>query len=246
MPAGTIRVERILEMRHVSKYFGDFLALRDVTFRLAGGESVLIYGPNGAGKTTLLRMLASLTQPSEGEIWLDGVRVSRKAVDYKKRIGFVSHATLLYDDLTVRENLTLTGKLFSIRGVDARIDYLLDLFDLAERGRDFVRTLSRGLQQRVTLARAMLHEPDFLLLDEPFTGLDASSVTGLEAVLRNVVEQGRAVIFSTHGFAQGLSVAGRLIRLEKGRVSYDGPASEPSWSLLRVRPEESAEYEKRA
>jgi heme exporter protein A len=225
MSAGRIPAERVLELRRVSKYFGDFAALRNVSLRFSSGECVLIYGPNGAGKTTLLRMLASLAQPSEGEIWLDGDRVRRQSAAYKRRIGFVSHATLLYDDLTVQENLDLAGKLFGVPGLDLRVDVLLDLFAVRERRMDLVRTLSRGLQQRVTLARALLHEPDFVLLDEPFTGLDAASSSGLENILRRLAEQGNAVIFSTHDFAQGASIAGRLVALEKGRLRYDGPVT---------------------
>jgi heme exporter protein A len=233
MSAGRIPAERILELRRVSKYFGDFAALRNVTLRLSAGECVLIYGPNGAGKTTLLRMLASLAQPSEGEIWLDGTRVRRQSAEYKRRIGFVSHATLLYDDLTVQENLRVAGKLFGLAGLDARIDSLLDLFAVRERRADLVRTLSRGLQQRVTLARALLHEPDFMLLDEPFTGLDAASASGLEQILRRLSEERRTVIFSTHDFAQGASIAGRLVALEKGRLRYDGPVSAAGWDFCQ-------------
>jgi heme exporter protein A len=229
MSAGRIPAEQVLELRSVSKYFGDFAALRNVSVRFSSGECVLIYGPNGAGKTTLLRMLASLAQPSDGEVWLGGTRVGRQSADYKRRIGFVSHATLLYDDLTVQENLRLAGKLFGLTGLDARIDSLLGLFAVRERRTDLVRTLSRGLQQRVTLARALLHEPDFMLLDEPFTGLDAASSSSLEDILRRLAEEGRAVIFSTHDFAQGASIAGRLVALEKGRLRYDGPVT-GEWS----------------
>jgi heme exporter protein A len=239
MLAGRILAERVLELRRVSKYFGDSAALRNVSLRFSSGECVLIYGPNGAGKTTLLRMLASLSQPTEGEIWLDGDRVPRQSAEYKRRIGFVSHATLLYDDLTVQENLRLAGKLFGLTGLDARIDFLLDLFAVQERRTELVRTLSRGLQQRVTLVRALLHEPDFVLLDEPFTGLDAASSSSLENVLRRLAEQGHAVIFSTHDFAQGASIAGRLVALEKGRLHYDGPVSEAACTLLRIRREEN-------
>jgi heme exporter protein A len=229
MSVARIPADRVLELRRVSKYFGDFVAVRNVTLRFSSGECVLVYGPNGAGKTTLLRMLAALSQPSEGEIWLDGVRVHRLSANYKRRIGFVSHATLLYDDLTVQENLKLAGKLFGLSGLDARIDCVLDLFAVRDRRADLVRTLSRGLQQRVTLARAFLHDPDFMLLDEPFTGLDAASSSALENILRRLAEEGSAVIFSTHDFAQGTSLAARLVALEKGRLRYDGPLS-PEWS----------------
>jgi heme exporter protein A len=190
----------------------------------------------------MLRTLASLAQPSEGEIWLDGRPVRGYSTGYKRRIGFVSHATLLYDDLTVRENLRLAGTLFGLVGLERKIDALLERFSLRDRDGDLVRTLSRGLQQRVTLARALLHEPDFVLLDEPFTGLDTASVAGLEEILRHIPEQGGTAIFSTHNFAQGASIAGRLVVLEKGRVRYDGPISGAPWLTLRIPPEEAVEY----
>lgn len=237
MPPDITRVKRVLEVRRIFKYFGDFSALRDVSLRVTAGESVLIYGANGAGKTTLLRVLAYLSRPSEGEIFLDGVYVPRPSEVYKRRIGFVSHSTFLYDDLTVRENLRLTGKLFRLEELDPRIDALLELFALGERAGDFVRTLSRGLQQRVTLARALLHDPDFVLLDEPFTGLDTASCGELERLLRRLPEQGRAVIFSTHSFAQGVSIAGRLVALEKGKLRYDGPVPEKPWASWPDHPE---------
>ncbi len=239
MRPGTIPAEHVLEVRGVSKYFGDFSALRRVSLRVAGGESLLIYGPNGAGKTTLLRILASLVQPSEGEIALDGVRVERHSTAYKKRVGFVSHQTFLYDELTVRENLRLAAKLFGVRNLETAIDSALGLFSLQDRAADIAGRLSRGLQQRVTLSRALLHDPDFLLLDEPFTGLDAASVVALESLLRQLPMQGKAVIFSTHDFAQGASIASRMLELDRGAVRYDGAMTDAPWAALRARPEEA-------
>ncbi|MGH9378664.1 MAG: ABC transporter ATP-binding protein [Terriglobia bacterium] len=231
-------VEAVLETRNVSKYFGDFPALKSVTLRIAGGEPVLIYGHNGAGKTTLLRMLASLTAPSEGEVLLGGLRMDKHPSACKSKIGFVSHSTFLYDDLTVRENLVLTGKLFNLQALEEKVDGALGLFGLRDRAAQRVRYLSRGLQQRATLARALLHDPDFLLLDEPFTGLDAESSTGLEALLRRLAEEGKAVVFSTHRFAQGAAIARRCVLLERGRVRYDGPAGQAPVAAPHLQPED--------
>lgn len=236
MPPDTTPARSDLEVRGLSKYFGDFPALRDVTLRITQGEAVLIYGPNGAGKTTLLRMLASLAQPSEGEILLGGLRMDQHPAACKARIGFVSHATFLYGDLTLRENLTLAGKLFGLKELEKKVDAALELFALGGRARQLVRNLSRGLQQRATLARALLHNPDFLLLDEPFTGLDAESTAGLESLLRQLPRQGKAVLFSTHSFAQGAALASRLVALEKGRVRYDGPLASAPTAAQSVSP----------
>jgi ABC-type multidrug transport system ATPase subunit len=215
-------------------------ALRGVTLRIVRGESVLIYGANGAGKTTLLRMLASLAQPTEGEVWMDGLRTDHHPATCKARVGFVSHSTFLYNDLTVRENLALAGRLFGFRGVGKRVEKVLELLMLRDRADFLVRNLSRGLQQRVTLARALLHDPEFLLLDEPFTGLDAESTANLENLLRKLPEQGKALVFSTHRFAQGASIAQRLVALEKGKISYDGPLTQAPLSSLHVELEAAA------
>ena len=166
-----------LELRNVSKYFGDLAALAGAQLRVKPGEAILLYGPNGAGKTTLLRLLATLARPSEGEVLFGGENVRRHAARAKAAIGFVSHSTFLYGDLTVRENLRFFGTLYALPRLEKQIDAALESFALGDRARTPVRKLSRGLQQRVSLARAFLHDPQFLLLDEPFTGLDAATVS---------------------------------------------------------------------
>ena len=223
MPADAIHAESSLEVRNVSKYFGELSALRGVSLRIQPGEAVFIYGPNGAGKTTLLRILAALARPTEGQALFKGEDLHHNAAMAKARIGFVSHATFLYGELTTRENLTLAGTLFALPNVESRIEAVLELFSLQKRADEPVRRLSRGLQQRATLARALLHNPEFILLDEPFTGLDAASAEKLEAILRRLPGEGKAVVFSTHRFAQGASLARRLVALEVGRVKFDGP-----------------------
>ncbi|HKS95076.1 MAG TPA: ABC transporter ATP-binding protein, partial [Terriglobia bacterium] len=176
MPADAASAKPTLELRGVSKYFGDLVALRRVELRVEPGDAVLLYGPNGAGKTTLLRTLAALSRPTEGEVLFNGQDIHRHPGLSKGRVGFVSHATFLYGELTGRENLRFAGTLFGLDDLEPKIDRALDLFAVRERASEPVRGLSRGLQQRVSLARAFLHDPDFLLLDEPFTGLDAASV----------------------------------------------------------------------
>ncbi|MGH9327387.1 MAG: ABC transporter ATP-binding protein [Terriglobia bacterium] len=234
MPPDIIHAEHRLEVRNIWKYFGDFAALRGVSVRVDTGECLLLCGPNGAGKTTLLRTFALLAQPAEGEILLDSRTLSSSAMDVKLRLGFVSHATFLYNDLTVEENLRLAGKLFGLRNLKSRIETMLGVFVLSDRARQKVGSLSRGLQQRVTLARALLHDPDFLLLDEPFTGLDIDSATTLKMLLRQLPEEGKAVIFSTHHHAEGASIARRLVALDQGCVSYDGPLTEAPPRVLQV------------
>lgn len=236
MPAATSPADSSLEARGITRYFGDITALRNVSLALKRGEAVLLYGPNGAGKTTLLRTLAGLAQPSEGEVWFAGRHVRRNAAAFKTNIGVVSHATFLYGELTARENLRLAGKLFGLADLDGKMEAALELFNLHSRGDTLVRSLSRGWQQRVTLARAFLHQPAFLLLDEPFTGLDHSSSAHLAEILRRLPAEGRSVLFSTHNFEQGLAIAQRLVALESGQVRYDGPVGQAPESVLRSVP----------
>ena len=212
-----------LELRKVSKYYGDLPALVGAEIRVGPGESILLYGPNGAGKTTLLRLLATVARPSEGEVLFDGRSVRQSGAAAKAAIGFVSHSTFLYGDLTARENLEFFGTLFALPEAEKKIAAALEFLGLENRQNTQVRKLSRGLQQRVSLARALLHEPKFLLLDEPFTGLDAATVTTLETLMRELPGEGRAVVFSTHDFARGAALARRLVKLEAGRIRYDGP-----------------------
>jgi heme exporter protein A len=222
MPPVNIRAEGPLEVRHVSKYFGDLPALRDVSLRLESGDAVLLYGANGAGKTTLLRTLAALARPSEGEVLFAGRNLASDSRPAKASIGFVSHATFLYGELTGRENLRFFGRLYNLGDLERKIDRALDLFAVRERSDEPARNLSRGLHQRMSLARALLHDPAFLLLDEPFTGLDADSARNLEGLLERLSDEGKALVFSTHNYRQGALIARRVVSLERGRVKYDG------------------------
>jgi heme exporter protein A len=228
-----------LELRNVSKYFGDLAALAGAQLRVEPGEAILLYGPNGAGKTTLLRLLATLARPSEGEVLFGGENVRRHAARAKAAIGFVSHSTFLYGDLTVRENLRFFGTLYALPRLEKQIDAALESFALDDRARTPVRKLSRGLQQRVSLARAFLHDPQFLLLDEPFTGLDAATVSTLEDLMRRLPAEGKALVFSTHDFERGAALARRIVALEAGRIRYDGPLDLVPRNLLRLASEKA-------
>ncbi len=234
MPFDTPRAKPELELRDVSKQFGDLQALRGVCLRVAPGDSILLYGPNGAGKTTLLRVLSTLARPSEGKVLLNGEDVHSNPAAAKSAIGFMTHTTFLYGELTVRENLEFAGKLFGLKAMAERLSNAMETFHLHERAETMVRELSRGYQQRVSLARAFLHDPQFLLLDEPFTGLDAGSTESLQTLLRGLGSQGKSLIFSTHDFEQGKAIARRLVALEGGRVLYDGPMEAAPLAALKA------------
>jgi len=234
MPHAGPRAEPLLELRDVSKYYGDLAALEGVVFKVRPGESVLVFGPNGAGKTTLMRTLASLVRPSAGQVWFGGREIHKVSATAKAAIGFLSHATFLYPDLTARENLAFTGKLFGLAQLDRKVDAALERFGVADRASTPVRELSRGLQQRVALSRTLLHDPQFLLLDEPFTGLDTRSSATLQGFLAGLAAAGKALVFSTHDFAQGALLAGRLVALARGAVQYDGPMASAPLARLGI------------
>jgi heme exporter protein A len=234
MLSDTPHVRPALELRDVSKQFGVFQALSGVCLRVAPGDCILLYGPNGAGKTTLLRVLSTLARPSEGKVLFDDTDVHLNPNAAKAAIGFVSHTTFLYGELTILENLEFAGKLFGLTHIAQRVAGVLDTFHLHDRAGTPVRELSRGYQQRVSLARAFLHDPQFLLLDEPFTGLDAASAESLQGLMRRLEGQGKAVIFSTHNFEQGKTLARRLVALEGGKVRYDGPLNSAPLAALRI------------
>jgi heme exporter protein A len=241
MPPEPSRANQAIELLGVSKFFGDSAALKSVSLRVRPGESVLVYGPNGAGKTTLLRTLASLARPTQGRVLFAGHDFSQDVGAPKSAIGFVSHATFLYGDLTARENLHFVGKLFGLRDLERKTEAALGLFGVSDRAGEPVRELSRGLQQRVALARAFLHDPVFLLLDEPFTGLDAVSAARLSALLARLSEQGKALVFSTHDFAQGAAIARRLVALGRGVVRYDGPLDIAPLASLGITPRSASD-----
>ena len=213
----------LLELKGVWKLYGFAAALADVTVSVAAGESILLYGPNGAGKSTLLHILASLLRPTQGEVRWKGKRIHDDIEQYRRSIGFLSHAIYLYGELTARENLRFFAKLFEPSQRGSGVEDLLQFFHLRKRADEPVRNLSRGLQQRVSLARALLHDPEMLLLDEPFTGLDEASVELLTERLRQEQSKGKCIFLATHDLHRGTLVATRWLRLDQGRVSSDEP-----------------------
>lgn len=196
----------MLRAQGLWRFFGDFAALRDVSLEIAPGECVALLGPNGAGKTTLLKLLAGLAKPQKGTLTLPP----------RRETGYLGHGLGLYEDLSSLENLRFWGGLYGAPR-DASSDWL-ERIRLAHVAAAPVRQLSRGMRQRVALGRAFQHRPRLLILDEPFTGLDAQSVALLQAVLREAIGSGAAVILSSHQIPEVMSLASRTIQLDKGRV----------------------------
>jgi len=173
----------MITVKKLVKRFGLKTVLRGLDFEVQPGEFVALLGPNGAGKTTFLRILASLSRPSLGNVTVAGYQLPHEAAAVRARLGVVSHLPLLYGDLTAEENLRFYGRMYNISGLEPRITEVLEMVGLENRRRDLVRTFSRGMQQRLAIGRAVLHDPDVMLFDEPYTGLDQDASSMLDEVL---------------------------------------------------------------
>ncbi|MFQ5857838.1 MAG: heme ABC exporter ATP-binding protein CcmA [Anaerolineae bacterium] len=210
----------------LSKRFGPTWALRKVDLTLTAGAFLTIFGPNGAGKTTLIRILATLSRPSSGEIYLAGVPLRRAGPRLRRSIGLVTHQTLLYPDLSAEENLRFYGRLYDVPELDKHIDLALERVGLQARRYSLVHEFSRGMQQRLSIARAIIHDPALLLLDEPYTGLDPEAAETLGEILTSLSRQSRTIILATHNLERGLALCDEVAILARGRVAYRAPREE--------------------
>jgi heme exporter protein A len=217
----------MLDALNITKFYGMRPVLRDVTLHVTKGEFVAILGPNGAGKTTLLRVFATLVRPEKGQLVIDGVNAMTDAIHVRAKLGVVSHQTLVYPDLTAEENLQFYARMYGVSdkcnagalSSDTPIDDVIRRVELQHRARDPVRTFSRGMIQRLSIARAILHNPPLLLLDEPYTGLDQVSARTLSSLLRDLALAGRTVIMTTHEFGRGLDGVTRAVILKSGKIT---------------------------
>ncbi len=206
-----------LEVRGLKKSFGLKPVLRGVDLMLCRGERMALVGANGAGKTTLLRILAGLTKPSAGTVCINGLDIARDAQQVRRLVGFVGHQPYLYDELTVMENLLFFGHMYTVKHAQERASELICRVGLERRAQERVGTLSRGQVQRLALARALLHSPQFLLLDEPDTGLDQQGSELVYELLKEHAEQGGTTLFTTHNLERALKLSNSIVTLERGR-----------------------------
>jgi heme exporter protein A len=215
--AEAARTAMALEVRDLSRTFGARKALDALSFELPEGAFLSIFGPNGAGKTTLLKILSTLTNPSKGSAKVVGLDVVEDAVVLRERIGFISHNPLLYPDLSAEENLAFFAELYCIDDPAARVDELLAAVELDHRRLDAVGTFSRGMTQRLSIARALLHRPDVIFLDEPYSGLDPHAMDILDSLIAQVREEHTFVMIS-HDLQKGLELCSHALILAKGKV----------------------------
>jgi heme exporter protein A len=222
-----------IQFNEVEKRYGMRLALRGVTFTVGAGECVALVGHNGSGKTTLLKIAAQLTRPTRGKITFFSGETPLSPEEVKSRVGMVAHHTLLYEELTAEENLTFFAKLLGIASPTEKARQALAPVGLAERGADRVRTFSRGMRQRLSIARALLASPELLFLDEPGTGLDPEGQHWLAATIRRLRDAGCTILMSTHGRNETQSAVTRAIRLDAGKITHDsGTGGNPNEVLV--------------
>ena len=212
-----------VEALGVEKWYGPLPAVRGIDLALARGEFLTIFGPNGAGKSTLLRMLCGAVRPTRGTVRVTGQDVRGEEEGWRRKIGLLSHQTFLYPGLSAAENLDFYARLHGLPDRGTRVAEALDSVELRARGGDAVRTLSRGMQQRLALARTLLHAPDVVLLDEPYTGLDPHAAATLRAILDRLRDGRTTVVLVTHNLSQGLELADRVVVQVGGRWISDEP-----------------------
>jgi len=209
----------MIETKKLVKRFGLKTILRGLDFSVEPGEFVALLGPNGAGKTTFLRILASLSRPSMGSVKVAGYSRPNESAQVRAKLGVVSHLPLLYPDLTAEENLQFYARMYGIMNFGPRISKVLEMVGLEARRKDLVRTFSRGMQQRLAIGRAALHDPEVMLFDEPYTGLDQDASEMLDDVLRTVAAKGRTVVMTSHDLVRAENLATRFDILSRGIIA---------------------------
>ena len=221
-----------IALEGVWKYFGDYPAIRNVSFRLGESECLALIGRNGAGKTTLLRMLGGFSRPAQGSVKIMGG--SPRDTATRRNIGIIGHGISVYDELSAIENLRLFAKIYGLADIEKRAGQLLERVGLGRVKDGLVREFSRGMRQRLAVARAFIHEPSVLLLDEPFTSLDDKAIAVLQSLLAEANRRGASIVMSTHQLREAMELATQVVLLERGQKVFEGSRSQemlddPNW-----------------
>ncbi len=224
--AAAVPVETVVEARGLVKEYGAVVAVDGIDLALDCGEFLTVFGPNGAGKSSLLKMLAGAMRATRGTVSIGGVPLDFSQGEWRRRVGMLSHQGFLYPRLTAEENLRFYGRLFGLDDLERRIQARLERVGLADRAGFAVYKLSHGMRQRLALARALLHDPDLVLLDEPYTGLDPAAASVLREVLKELRSSRRTVVMVTHNLTEGLALATRVAIQVRGRLAWEGARSD--------------------
>ncbi|WP_406662108.1 ABC transporter ATP-binding protein [Methanolobus sp. ZRKC3] len=216
-------MEVIISTSGLSKSFGNQKAIEHIDLELRKGEFVAIFGPNGAGKTTLLKILSTIIEPTKGNVIINRIDLKKKPTEIRKNIGTISHESYLYDDLTAKENLLFFGKMYGMEKaeLEKRAHELLEQVDLSHRSDDRVRPFSRGMKQRLSIARALVHNPSILFMDEPYTGLDQHAAQTFEDVLKALDKDKVTKIMISHNIERAFRLCDRVLVMDQGRIVYD-------------------------
>lgn len=213
-------MDSVIEVKQVSKYFGKKVALNKVDLNLYSSESLTLFGPNGAGKSTLLRIMSTLLHPSSGDVKICGISINDDKPSIRKYIGIISHDSFLYANLTAAENLFFYGKLYGVNNLKNRVDELLVKFNLSVHRDTLVRTFSRGMSQRLAIARSIIHDPLIIFLDEPYTGLDPQASDSLTSILNDFHRVKKTMIVTTHDLEKGWTTATKIAILAEGQIKF--------------------------
>ena len=211
----------MIEVSQLRKNYGSVDALRGVNLSVKSGEFLTIFGPNGAGKTTLLKVLSTIIKPTSGKVLIGGLDIDDANRDVRKNIGVISHKTFLYGDLTALENLIFYARMYELDDPEGRSRELIHEVGLGGREDHQVRTFSRGMEQRLSIARAIIHDPDFIYLDEPYSGLDQHASLMLANLLKKLHTDTRTIIMTTHNISHGLEISDRIVIQLSGKIVFE-------------------------
>lgn len=210
----------IISISNVTKSYGGMNALRNLSFDIHMGEFVVLFGPNGAGKSTLLKILSTVLNPTEGRVSISDIP-DDDSTDRRSKIGFVSHESYLYENLTAYENLVFFGKLYGLRNPAERAGILLDRMNMSNRAHELVKNYSQGMKQRIALCRAIIHDPGIVIMDEPFNSLDLTGVIIITELLKDLKSKGKTILMSTHNYEVTLELADRILVLVEGELKLN-------------------------